>query len=274
MTREGTIGESERWISVIMGGCSCYRACVGGTHWAGRCSPPSAAPCSSGGSWATTACSIPSAASSRTSWPSTTIPTRSARPIASMRRPWSPSRRATLLRGPRRRPVTELEARLGADRIQRSVPLAPFTTFRIGGPADLYYESRTARELARPSARPGAGRPLLPARGGSEHPGGRWRLPRPGHPQPRTGIEFLDDRPGAGRQRCHGLPRPDPGLLRPGLGGLHHFVGSPAPWAAPSGRTSTSSARTGSGPCSSRRWSPSATCSPRRAPSAPSASST
>ena len=38
---------------------------------------------------------------------------------------------------------------LGADRLQRDVPLARFTTFQIGGPADLYYESQTADELAR-----------------------------------------------------------------------------------------------------------------------------
>ena len=37
---------------------------------------------------------------------------------------------------------------LGTERVRRSVPLAPFTTFKIGGPADLYYEARTADELA------------------------------------------------------------------------------------------------------------------------------
>ena len=42
-----------------------------------------------------------------------------------------------------------LERALGADRIQRRVPLAPFTTFRIGGPADLFFEARSADELAR-----------------------------------------------------------------------------------------------------------------------------
>jgi len=37
---------------------------------------------------------------------------------------------------------------LGADRVRTDVPLAPFTTFRIGGPADLFYEPETADELA------------------------------------------------------------------------------------------------------------------------------
>jgi UDP-N-acetylmuramate dehydrogenase len=38
---------------------------------------------------------------------------------------------------------------LGEDRVRAGVPLAPFTTFRIGGPADLFYEPETADELAR-----------------------------------------------------------------------------------------------------------------------------
>ncbi|HYC52713.1 MAG TPA: UDP-N-acetylmuramate dehydrogenase [Gemmatimonadaceae bacterium] len=37
---------------------------------------------------------------------------------------------------------------LGADRVQRATPLAPYTTFKIGGPADLYYEARSADDLA------------------------------------------------------------------------------------------------------------------------------
>ncbi len=41
-----------------------------------------------------------------------------------------------------------LEA-LGMDRVRRDEVLAPYTTFRIGGPADLFYEPQTADELAR-----------------------------------------------------------------------------------------------------------------------------
>ncbi|MEY4609120.1 MAG: hypothetical protein RL625_1337 [Gemmatimonadota bacterium] len=37
---------------------------------------------------------------------------------------------------------------LGADRLRRDIPLAPYTTFRIGGPADLVYDATTAEELA------------------------------------------------------------------------------------------------------------------------------
>src|SRR5688572_29364976 len=41
-----------------------------------------------------------------------------------------------------------LSERLSGSRVRAGVPLAPFTTFRIGGPADLLYEATTADELA------------------------------------------------------------------------------------------------------------------------------
>ena len=41
-----------------------------------------------------------------------------------------------------------LEARLPAGRARRDVPLGPYTTFRIGGPADLFFEATSADELA------------------------------------------------------------------------------------------------------------------------------
>src|SRR5687768_14428722 len=37
---------------------------------------------------------------------------------------------------------------LGAGRVERDVVLAPFTTFKIGGPADLFVEATSADELA------------------------------------------------------------------------------------------------------------------------------
>jgi UDP-N-acetylmuramate dehydrogenase len=43
---------------------------------------------------------------------------------------------------------TALIASLGASRVDRNVALAPYTTFKIGGPADLFFEARTADELA------------------------------------------------------------------------------------------------------------------------------
>ncbi|HSK78526.1 MAG TPA: UDP-N-acetylmuramate dehydrogenase [Thermoanaerobaculia bacterium] len=41
-----------------------------------------------------------------------------------------------------------LRQTLGPDRVRTGEILAPYTTFRIGGPADLYYEARSADELA------------------------------------------------------------------------------------------------------------------------------
>ena len=43
--------------------------------------------------------------------------------------------------------IDALAARLGADRVRRDVPLAPYTTFRIGGPADLLFEATSGDEL-------------------------------------------------------------------------------------------------------------------------------
>ncbi len=43
--------------------------------------------------------------------------------------------------------ASALSGRLG-DRLQHDVALAPYTTFRIGGPADLFFEAHTADELA------------------------------------------------------------------------------------------------------------------------------
>jgi UDP-N-acetylmuramate dehydrogenase len=42
-----------------------------------------------------------------------------------------------------------LTRELGDTRVSRDVLLAPYTTFKVGGPADLYYEARSADELAR-----------------------------------------------------------------------------------------------------------------------------
>ena len=44
--------------------------------------------------------------------------------------------------------LTKLESRLDASRVARREPLAPYTTFRIGGPADLLYTATSADDLA------------------------------------------------------------------------------------------------------------------------------
>lgn len=42
----------------------------------------------------------------------------------------------------------KLALRLNGSQLSRNEPLAPYTTFRIGGPADLFYSTRTADDLA------------------------------------------------------------------------------------------------------------------------------
>jgi UDP-N-acetylmuramate dehydrogenase len=126
-------------------------------------------------------------------------------------------------------PVSELTRRLGADRIARDVPLAPFTTFRIGGPADLFYESRTPHELAQAIALAreldvpyfllGAGANILVGDGGFRGLVIRNRA---------TGIEFVDEirvRADSGVLVYHDLIQ---ACAARGLGGLHHFVGIPS----------------------------------------------
>ena len=45
--------------------------------------------------------------------------------------------------------ATALERVFGAERVKRRVPLAPMTTFKVGGPADLLIETRSGDEIAR-----------------------------------------------------------------------------------------------------------------------------
>lgn len=61
-----------------------------------------------------------------------------------------------------------LEAIVGAARVRAEVDLAPFTTFRVGGPADYLVEVRSAQELhAVLEAARAAGAPVTPLGGGS-----------------------------------------------------------------------------------------------------------
>ena len=41
----------------------------------------------------------------------------------------------------------EMETRFGSERIGIDVPLAPYTTFKVGGPAEWFFEARTADEI-------------------------------------------------------------------------------------------------------------------------------
>ncbi|HEU4456413.1 MAG TPA: UDP-N-acetylmuramate dehydrogenase [Longimicrobium sp.] len=126
-------------------------------------------------------------------------------------------------------PIHELAARLDADRIEHDVRLAPYTTFKIGGPADLLYRARTPRELADAVL---AARELeipffLLGMGANILIGDRGFRGLVIRNEVR-GIDFLDDRrvrAGSGAEVYIELI--DKTVSR-GLGGLHHYVGIPS----------------------------------------------
>jgi len=122
-----------------------------------------------------------------------------------------------------------LASALGPQAVRESVPLAPFTTFRIGGPADLFVQARSAQELVdavtlgRESGVPtfllGRGANILVADAGFR---GLVVQSSVG------GIQFLDrDRVRAGAG-VDVFPHLIDATVDRGLGGLHHFVGIPS----------------------------------------------
>jgi UDP-N-acetylmuramate dehydrogenase len=126
-------------------------------------------------------------------------------------------------------PIEALASRLGAERLERDVPLAPFTTFRIGGPSDLFVRARNAdeladavlaaRELEIPHFILGVGANILIGDGGF-----RGLVIR----NEARGIRFLDDtrvEAESGVEVYHDLIQ---ATVSRGLGGLHHFVGIPS----------------------------------------------
>jgi UDP-N-acetylmuramate dehydrogenase len=123
----------------------------------------------------------------------------------------------------------ELERALGPGRIERDVVLAPFTTFRIGGPADYFLRARTADELATAvTAARTLGVPwFLLGRGANILVGDRGYRGLVIHSEV-GGIDFPDEtsvRAGSGVETFPDLI--DATVAR-GLGGLHHFVGIPS----------------------------------------------
>ncbi|MDE0897776.1 MAG: UDP-N-acetylmuramate dehydrogenase [Longimicrobiales bacterium] len=123
----------------------------------------------------------------------------------------------------------KLKAALGPLVVRRDVPLAPLTTFRIGGPADFFVSTRTPDELASVvSTARSLGIPwFLLGRGANILVSDRGFRGLVVHNQVQ-GIDFLDDtsvRAGAGVETFPDLI--DQTVAR-GLGGLHHFVGIPS----------------------------------------------
>ena len=125
--------------------------------------------------------------------------------------------------------LLELDRYLGSGRMEADAPLAPLTTFRIGGPADRLFHARTpddlanailaARELGIPHFLLGMGANVLFGDRGFRGLVIRSEV---------GGIEFFDD----GRVRAGAGVETHPDLIEAtvsrGLGGLHHFVGIPS----------------------------------------------
>ena len=126
-------------------------------------------------------------------------------------------------------PFSELERRLGSERLEVDVPLAPLTTFRVGGPADRLFRAHTAddlaaavlaiRELGVPHFLLGKGANVLVGDGGFRGVVIRCEV---------GGVDFIESdlvRAGAGVKTYPDLIE---ATVARGLAGLHHFVGIPS----------------------------------------------
>ncbi len=125
--------------------------------------------------------------------------------------------------------LLELDQRLGSGRMEVGAPLAPLTTFQIGGPADRLFHARTSddlaesilavRDLSIPHFLLGRGANVLVGDRGFRGLVIRCEV---------DGTEFLGD----GRVRAGAGVDTHPDLIEAtvsrGLGGLHHFVGIPS----------------------------------------------
>ena len=125
--------------------------------------------------------------------------------------------------------LLELDQRLGSARMEVDAPLAPLTTFRIGGRADRLFHARTADDLAEAIlvARDLGIPHFLLGRGANVLVGDlgfRGLVIR----SEVGGTDFFDD----GRVRAGAGVETYPDLIEAtvarGLGGLHHFVGIPS----------------------------------------------
>ena len=125
--------------------------------------------------------------------------------------------------------LIQLDERLGPARMEVDAPLAPLTTFRVGGPADRLFHARTpddltdsilaARDLGIPHFLLGKGANVLVGDRGFRGLVIRCDV---------GGTDIFDD----GRVRAGAGVETYPDLIEAtvsrGLGGLHHFVGIPS----------------------------------------------
>jgi UDP-N-acetylmuramate dehydrogenase len=123
-----------------------------------------------------------------------------------------------------------LRQALGPDRVRTGEVLAPYTTFKIGGPADLFYEPQSADELASavlaarehgvPFFLLGLGANILIGDRGFRGLVIRNRA---------QGVEFFPDHRGV-RAESGAIVWPDliEAAISHGLSGLEHYVGIPS----------------------------------------------
>ncbi|MDT8341812.1 MAG: UDP-N-acetylmuramate dehydrogenase [Longimicrobiales bacterium] len=119
--------------------------------------------------------------------------------------------------------------------VERDVPLAPFTTFRIGGPADLLVRARGAEALAAAvtAAREAEAPHFVLGRGANilvGDAGFRGVVIRNEPPPPSggSGIRFLDDVTVCADAGVESWPDLIVATMERGLGGLHHYAGIPS----------------------------------------------
>ena len=133
------------------------------------------------------------------------------------------------MRAGRSYPTAALQDRLEGASLETDVPLAPLSTFKIGGPADLFVRADTAeqlaatvsaaRELEVPYFLLGRGANILVADEGFRGLVIHCCV---------SGVRFIDDvrvQAGAGVQTFQDLIQQ---TVARELGGLHHFVGIPS----------------------------------------------
>jgi UDP-N-acetylmuramate dehydrogenase len=126
-------------------------------------------------------------------------------------------------------PLAELERRLAAGLVERDAPLAPLTTFRIGGPADLLLHARSAEQLTQAvTAARELGVPwFLLGRGANVLVGDRGFRGLVIRSELRS-VELLDERRVRAGAGVDTFPDLIEATVSRGLGGLHHYVGIPS----------------------------------------------
>ncbi len=123
----------------------------------------------------------------------------------------------------------DIAREFGPARVERDVPLAPYTTFRIGGAADVLFRARTPDELERAvqMARAGGTPHFLLGRGANilvADAGVRGLVIR----NEACAVEWVEEDVVRAASGVETYPDLIDETVARGLGGLHHFVGIPS----------------------------------------------